>query len=112
MLSLLTLREYFRNTKTTIEHNPNHCSIERVLIIVILGTICGLDNIKKVHRWASHEKTKKFLADQFGILTVPSYSHLVAILGIIDPKSLNECFMKWVNSMLPKSLEGLVLHPL
>ena len=109
MLSLQTLREYFRNTKTTIEHNPNHCSVERVLIIVILGTICGLDNIKKVHRWASHKKTKKFLADQFGILTVPSYSQLAAILGIIDPESLNECFMKWVNSMLPESLEGLVI---
>ena len=109
MLNLSDMREYFRKAKTTIEHNPNHCSIERVLIIVIMGTMCGLDSVKKIHRWANHEKTKRFLAEHFGILTLPSYSHMAALLGIIEPKSLNECFINWVKSLLPETLKGLVI---
>jgi len=109
MINLKNFREYFRNVKTEVEHNPYYCSVERVLLIVILGSICGLDSVKKIHRWASNEKTKRFLSEHFGILTVPSYAQLVAILGIIEPKSLNECFMNWVASLLPETLKDLVV---
>jgi predicted transposase YbfD/YdcC len=33
----------------------------------------------------------------------------MTILGIIEPKSLNECFMKWVKSILPESLKDMVI---
>ena len=109
MINLKNFREYFRNAKPKVEHNPYNCSIERVLIIVILGSICGLDDVKKIHRWASNEKTKNFLSEHFGVLTVPSYSQLMVVLGIIEPKSLNECFMKWVKNLLPESLKDMAI---
>jgi len=34
---------------------------------------------------------------------------MMNVLGIIDPESLNLCFMKWVGSLLPESLSGLVV---
>ena len=105
----MNIREYFRGVKTTIEHNPYHCSTERILQIVILGTICGLENPKKIHRWASNEKIIRFLAEHFGVLTIPCYSQFTTILGIIEPKSLNDCFMKWVKSILPESLKDMVI---
>jgi predicted transposase YbfD/YdcC len=49
------------------------------------------------------------LYEYFGVLKVPCYSWILGLLKIIKPESLNKCFIKWVDSLLPRSLEGLTI---
>jgi predicted transposase YbfD/YdcC len=109
MKTLFNFREYCRNIKTTKTHEGYFCSVERTLIIMILGSMCGLQSMKNIQLWASNEKTREFLFEHFGILSVPSYSWFLGLASIIKPDSLNECFIEWVKGILPKTLEGLVI---
>lgn len=105
----IKITEYFENVEKTEEHNGYSYSVGRALTIVILGTICGLRNISQIHQWASHQKTKKFLYEHFDIWYVPCYSWLISLLKMINPQSLNQCFLRWVQTLTPKSLENLTI---
>jgi predicted transposase YbfD/YdcC len=78
-------------------------------VIGILGTFCGYKNPLQIHRWAEHERISEFLRRNFGISRVPCYDWFLKLLGIIDPKSLNEHFEQWVRLMLVESLSGLTI---
>ena len=95
--------------KTTKKYEGYYCSIERVLQIIILGSICGLHDIKKILQWANTPKIHEFLIEHFGIYTIPSYSWTMKLLNIIDPVSLNDSFIKWVRSVLPETLKNIVV---
>ena len=109
MEKILQITEHFQNVETTREHNGYYYSVGRALTIVILGSICGLRNPSQIHQWASHQKILSFLDEYFNITSVPCYSWLLSLLRIIDPKSLNQCFIKWAQTLLPKSLENLTI---
>jgi predicted transposase YbfD/YdcC len=76
---------------------------------VILGTLCGLQTVKKIHQWAKSERVKDFLRENFSIYTIPCYFWLLALLKLIYPKSLNQRFTTWSTTLLPKSLEGMTM---
>jgi len=40
---------------------------------------------------------------------VPCYYWLLCLLKLIKPKSLNQCFINWVQSLVPETLEGFTL---
>jgi hypothetical protein len=103
------ITEYFAEVETNQEHNGYFCSVGEALTIVILGTLCGLRNTSQIHQWASHTRVSEFLAKHFSIETVPCYYWLLCLLKIIKPKSLNECFMNWVQSFIPDGIKGLTL---
>jgi len=105
----IRISEYFEHVGTEKEHNGYTYSVGRALTIVILGSVCGLRNTSQIHQWASHEKVKAFLYEHYGILSIPCYSWLLNLLHLINPKSLNECFIKWAQSLLPYSLENLTI---
>jgi len=105
----LKITEYFENVETRYEHNGYYYSVGRALTIVILGSVCGLCNASQIHQWASHEKIKSFLYEYFDIMSIPCYSWLLALLRIINPASLNQCFIKWAQALIPKSLENMTL---
>lgn len=102
----LEFMEYFKEVKLTEDYNPYFCSVEEAISIVIIGTFCGFQNLKQIHQWADHEKIKIQLAELFGIKTIPCYYWLTRLLKIIDPKSLNECFIRWIYSIVDGKLEG------
>ena len=102
----LRLREYFTEVKITKKYEPYFCSVEEAISIVIIGTFCGIRNLKQIQQWANHDKTKEILRKQFGIKRIPCYYWLTQLLKIIDPKSMNECFSRWVESFLPENMEG------
>ena len=54
-------------------------------------------------------KVKEFLYNNFDILCVPSYSWILKLLRLVNPKSLNQCFIEWTKTLLPKSLENLTV---
>ena len=106
MEKLYKLAEYFKAVETTSNHKGYFCSVGEALAIAILGTFCGLKNTKQIHQWASNTRITEFLSDKFGIKKVPCYYWLLSLLSLINPKSLNECFIKWVESLLPEGVKG------
>jgi len=109
MENTLKILGYFSRAETTREYNGYFCSVGRVLCIVIIGSICGLRSVKQISNWSVHEKTRKFMAENFAIHTIPSYVQLLNVLKIIKPKSLNECFMNWTQSLIPQTIKGLTV---
>ena len=106
MEKLYNLAEYFKAIETTSEHKGYFCSVWEALAIAILGTFCGLKNTKQIHQWANNVRVSEFLNERFGIKKVPCYYWLLSLLSLINPKSLNECFIKWVESLLPDGVKG------
>lgn len=102
----LEIMEFFKEVELTEDYDPYFCSVEGAISIVIIGTFCGFQNLNQIHHWADHEKVKAELKEHFGIQVVPSYFWLTRLLKIINPDSLNECFIRWVTSLLPEDLDG------
>ena len=59
------LIEILDDIETTEEYNGYICSVRDAIIIVILGSICGLKNVKQIHQWALNEKISEFLKEKF-----------------------------------------------
>lgn len=100
-----TIGEYFAEVETTTEYKGYFFSVSAAITISILGTFCGLRDMKQIHQWANHEKTKGFLSEHFGIEKMVCYSWYTQILGMIKPKSFNECFARWVLDSV-KAVKG------
>lgn len=94
------IKEYFDDVETTKEHNGYFCSVGEALTIVILGSICSLRNVRQIHQWAKSQRVGEFLKEYFGIIDIPCYYWLLCLLKLINPKSLNDCFVKWIQSVL------------
>ena len=69
-----TIEEYFDAVETSKDYYGYFYSTTEAIIIAILGTFCG-------------------------IIEIPCYSWFTQILGIINPKSFNECFIKWALNL-------------
>ena len=46
------ITEYFEEVELYEEYDGYLCSVADVITIVILGSICGLKNVKQIHQWA------------------------------------------------------------
>jgi len=103
------MTRYFNEVETTREHNGYVHSVGRALTIVILGSLCGLERVAKIHQWSETERTRDFLKEHFSIYTVPTYSWLLELLAIIKPESLNEHFTRWSTSLLPDVMKDLTI---
>ena len=103
------ITDYFTSVETTEEHNGYFCSVGEALTIVILGSFCGLRNTSQVHQWASNARVRNVLSEHFGIKRIPCYYWLLCLLKLIVPKSLNHCFVNWVQSLIPEGVKGLTV---
>ena len=95
------LEEALAVLETEREYDGYFCSVQDAVIIVILGSLCDLQSVKKIHEWATTEHVRKFLEETFGIKRIPCYWWLLSLLGIIRPESLNKCMKQWVTSVVP-----------
>lgn len=103
------IKEYFEDVETVTEYNGYFCSVADAIVIVILGSICGLKNVSQIHQWAANDRVKEVLKYDFSIRDIPCYYWLLCLLKLIRPESLNRCFMDWVSSLVPGGMEGLTL---
>jgi len=103
------ITEYFSQVGVVKEHSGYFCSVGEALTVVILGSLCGLRNTSQISQWSKDKHVSEFLAKHFGILRVPCYYWLLCLLRIIEPKSLNECLMRWTQSFLPSGVKSLTL---
>jgi predicted transposase YbfD/YdcC len=99
----------FGAVKTTRAYNGYIHSVGRTLTLTILGSLCGLKSIAEIHQWATSERVRAFLIEQFAIHTIPTCSWLEKLLGIIDPVSLNKRFTEWTTTLLPEALKDLTI---
>ena len=102
----IQISEYFAEVGLTADYEPYFCSVEDAITIVIVGNFCGFRNLKQIHEWASHKKISSVLHRKFGVGYIPSYYWLTRLLKILEPKSMGECFTRWVESLLPEERSG------
>ena len=105
----LKIVEYFKDVETTEEHNGYIYSVGRALTIVIIGSLCGLQTVNKIHQWAKSPQVSDFLRENFAIYTIPCYFWLLRLLKLIKPESLNERFSMWTTTLLPEILADLTI---
>ena len=99
------ISDYLKEVETTKEYSGYFCSVSEALTIVVLGSICGLRSVSQIHQWASNDRIKEFLKEHFGIGKIPCYYWLLCLLKIVEPTSLNQCFMRWVQELIGESKE-------
>jgi predicted transposase YbfD/YdcC len=109
MEKTMFISEYFSELETTKEYAGYFCSVGEAVTIIILGSFCGLRNVSQIHQWATDPRVSAFLREEFGIKNVPCYYWLLSLLKIIEPKSLNRCFIGWVESLLPDGVKDLTV---
>lgn len=94
------IEEYFGEVETQRQYSGYFYSVIDTIAIAIFGTFCGLSEMKKIIQWANNERVRTFLKEHFAIYEVPCYSWFTQILGNIKPESFNECFIRWIFSII------------
>jgi predicted transposase YbfD/YdcC len=108
----IEITKYFEEVEAKEENKEYEgyfCSLAEVLTISILGTLCGLKNMKQIHQWSINERSKKLLKTHFGINHIPCYYWQLKLMQMIKVESLNECFINWVTSMLPADKKDITV---
>jgi predicted transposase YbfD/YdcC len=105
----ISIWEYISEVETTSEHNGYFCSVREALIIVILGSLCGLRTTNQIHQWATSQRVSEFLSKHFLINTIPCYYWLLCLLKLIKPESLNQCFIQWAQTFKPDKASDLTI---
>src|SRR3990167_7382689 len=94
-----TLIDHFKTIPDprTQNHNFKH-NLTDILIITILGTICGADGWVELQRFAEAKEDwlKTFLELPNGI---PSHDTFGRVFCVLDPKVFEACFMAWISTL-------------
>lgn len=101
-----TIAEEFKEVETMKRYKGYFYNVIETIIIAILGTLCGLKNLKQIQRWASDVRIREFLSEYCGITEIPCYSWFTQIMGLIKPESFNECFIRWALSLVCAGTEN------
>lgn len=80
-----------------------------ILFIVISAVICGCNDWKEIHMWASAEMNivwlKKYIKLENG---VPSLSTIGRVFNTLDTKHFEKCFSIWMSSVIDLNDNDLV----
>jgi predicted transposase YbfD/YdcC len=107
MLPETSLFQYFADLEDPrIEKNQDH-PLMNVLVIAILGVICGADNFSEIERfgWAKEAWLKSFLDLKKGI---PSHDTFGRVFRWLDEEAFQTAFLNWTQSLCQVS-EGEII---
>lgn len=78
-------------------HNLRH-ELTDILVITILGTICGADGWTEIYEFAlaKEDWLKTFLSLPNGI---PSHDTFGRVFSLINPEKFEACFYAWIDSL-------------
>lgn len=78
-------------------HNLRH-ELTDILVITILGTICGADGWTEIYEFAlaKQDWLKTFLSLPSGI---PSHDTFGRVFSLINPEKFEACFYAWIDSL-------------
>ena len=103
---MIYIMDCFDEVETEEVHDGYFYNVSEVIKIIILGSLCGLKNVRQIHQWAVSDKVSEFLREKFGIERVPCYYWMLCLLKIVKPESLSACFTRWVHGFMPEYEEG------
>ena len=103
------ITEYFIEVETEKEYSGYLYGVAEAITILILGSLCGLRNMKRIHQWTENDRVRKFLREEFGIKRIPCYFWLTALLKLVKPESLSYFFTEWVKTLLPDDKKSRIL---
>jgi predicted transposase YbfD/YdcC len=90
------------------QHATTLHSLEAILVITILGTICGAHNWVEIEQWGQAQEAwlSAFLQLLYGI---PSHDTFGRVFALLDPESLHQAFMAWMGALTQLSKEIIAL---
>jgi predicted transposase YbfD/YdcC len=90
------------------QHPMTHHSLEAILIITILGTICGAQNWVEIEQWGEARQAwlSEFLELPYGI---PSHDTFGRVFALLDPAGLHQAFLSWMNALATLCEEVIAL---
>lgn len=90
------------------EHPMTLHALEAILIITILGTICGAHNWVEIEQWGQSQQTwlAEFLDLPHGM---PSHDTFGRIFALLDPESLHQAFVSWMSALAQLSQDIIAL---
>ena len=102
-MELMNLSATFLDHFETLEdprldnHNLIH-NFTDILVITILGTICGADGWTEIYEFAiaKYDWLKTFLSLSHGIPSHDTFGH---VFSVIDPDKFESCFYAWIESL-------------
>jgi DDE_Tnp_1-associated/Transposase DDE domain len=100
---------YFANVEAPRrEHSTTLHALEAILIITILGTICGAHNWVEIELWGEARQVwlREFLALPHGI---PSHDTFGCVLALLDPERLHQAFRAWMSTLAQLGQEIIAL---
>ncbi len=100
---------YFVNVEDPRRPHPTTFhSLEAILIITILGTICGAQNWVEIEQWgqAQQKWLGEFLELPHGI---PSHDTFGRVFALLDPESLHQAFVAWMSALVELCAEIIAL---
>jgi hypothetical protein len=79
-------------------HPPPLHSLEAILVITILGTMCGAQNWVEIAQWGEARQAwlREFLDLPDGM---PSHDTCGRVFALLDPQSLHQAFVAWMNAL-------------
>lgn len=66
-------QDYFTEVEIEKPHDGYYYKVWDAIVVTILGSICGLRNLKQIHQWAENDRVCEFLKENFAIERLPSY---------------------------------------
>lgn len=80
------------------EHSTTLHTLEAIIVITILASVCGAQNWVDVQQWGEAKKDwlSEFLDLSHGI---PSHDTFSRVFRILDPNSLNQAFVSWMSAL-------------
>ena len=100
--------EEMKKATKQVEYQGYSYKLSNIIEVLILGLMCRMQTLKDIHYWADSKAVRPMLAEHFGIIKIPCYSHFVALVGMVDATELNKIFMsffaKLVESVVGKTI--------
>lgn len=90
------------------QHPTTLHTLETILTITILATICGAQNWVEIAHWG---QAKAAWLAEFLDLTqgIPSHDTFGRVFAVLDPESLQQAFVAWMNALADLSQDIVAL---
>jgi len=87
-------------------HKGYWYSVGDALIMLVTGTLCGLQKITDIHAWSKSKPAQQFLKEQFGMDGIMCIAQFYNILSIVNAEAFKRCFVRWMQSVLGRGVPG------
>ena len=103
------LRRQFGGVKTVAPRKGYYYRVKDALLISVLGSLCGLSDMKDIHQWAESPGVREFLTQTLEIHYFPCYSWFTLLMRLVDSKWLNRQFSSLWQQLLPEDRCGITV---